>query len=141
MSVRKMIGLHPKVAGHVNEPLALAAKHAMYCALFTTSCADACSAEGASAKGEAASGIAGDMSQCIRTCMDCSDVCTAAAKVATRMTGDDDAMVRATLTACIEACMICAAECDKHDHEHCRLCATMCRECADDCREALATLH
>jgi hypothetical protein len=129
MSVRKMIGLHPKVAGHINEPLALAAKHAMYCALFCTSCADACSAEQM------------DMSQCIRTCMDCADVCTAAAKVATRMTGDDDAMVRAVLTACIEACMLCAAECDKHDHEHCTLCATMCRECADDCREALATLH
>ena len=30
---------------------------------------------------------------------------------------------------------------EKHEHEHCRLCATMCRECGDDCREALATVH
>jgi hypothetical protein len=128
MSVRKMIALHPTAGGHVNEPMALAAKHAMYCALFCTSCADACTAEPM------------DMAQCIRTCLDCADICTAAAKVATRQTADDDVMVRAMLTACMEACFLCAAECDKHDHEHCRLCATMCRECGDDCREALATL-
>lgn len=129
MSVRKMIALHPSASGRVNEPMALAAKHAMYCALFCTSCADACLAEPM------------DMAQCIRTCLDCADICTAAAKVATRQTADDDAMVRAMLTACMEACFLCAAECDRHDHEHCRLCATMCRECGDDCREALATLH
>jgi len=129
MSVRKMIALHPSAGGHVNEPMAQAAKHAMYCALFATSCADACSAEQM------------DMRQCIRSCLDCADVCTAAAKVAIRLTGDDDAMVRAMLSACVDACELCASECDKHDHEHCRLCATMCRECASDCREALATLH
>ena len=129
MSVRKMIALHPTAGGHANEPMALAAKHAAYCALFCTSCADACSAE------------AMDMRQCIRTCMDCADICAAAAKVAMRQTADDSAMVRAVLSACMDACAICAAECDRHDHDHCRLCATMCRECADDCREALATLH
>ncbi|USI71685.1 four-helix bundle copper-binding protein [Sphingomonas morindae] len=129
MSVRKMIALHPNAAGHANEPMATAAKHAMYCALFCTSCADACSAEPM------------DMSQCIRTCLDCADVCTAAAKLAARQTGDDAAMLRTMLTACIEACEICAAECDTHDHEHCRLCATMCRECAEDCRRARSTLN
>ena len=128
MSIRKMISLHPAVAGQLNEPLALAAKHAMYCALFCTSCADACSAEPM------------DMQQCIRTCMDCADICTAAAKVATRRTGSNDAMLRVQLQACIEACQICAAECDRHEHDHCKLCAQMCRECADDCRRALSTL-
>jgi hypothetical protein len=129
MSIRKMIALHPEAGGHANEPMALAAKHALYCALFATSCADACLAE------------RGDMAQCIRTCLDAADVCTAAAKVAARQTGDDDALVRAMLTACMDACFLCADECDRHDHEHCRLCAQMCRECAGDCREALATLH
>lgn len=128
MSVRKMISLHPKVAGHVNEPLALAAKHAMYCALFCTSCADACLAEEM------------DMTQCIRICLDCADICTAAAKVATRRTGEGDDLTRIALRACIEACQLCAAECERHDHDHCRLCAEMCRECERDCREALATL-
>ena len=34
----------------------------------------------------------------------------------------------------------CAAECEKHDHEHCKLCAQMCRECAEDCRKAAASI-
>lgn len=128
MSIRKMISLHPDVAGHLNEPLALAAKHAMYCALFCTSCADACGAEEM------------DMRQCIRLCLDCADICTATAKVATRRTGSNEAMLRAQLRACIEACQLCAAECETHDHAHCKLCAEMCREFENDCRQALATL-
>ncbi len=52
-----------------------------------------------------------DMAQCIRSCLDCADVCEA-----------------------------CAAECEKHDHEHCKLCAQICRECAEDCRKAALSL-
>jgi len=128
MSVRKMIASHPLVHGHVNEPMAEAAKHAMYCALICTSCADACSGEEM------------DMRQCIRTCLDCADVCSATSHMAVRQTGHDDAALRAMLHACIEVCEICAAECDKYDHAHCKRCAQMCRECADDCRNALATV-
>jgi len=47
-------------------------------------------------------------------------------------------MLRAQLETCIRACELCAAECEGHEHEHCRLCAQMCRECAEDCRKALA---
>ena len=65
MSIRKMIALHPDVAGHVNQPLGDAAHHLMYCARMCLSCADACAAEKM------------DMRQCIRTCLDCSDVCEA----------------------------------------------------------------
>ena len=45
-------------------------------------------------------------------------------------------LLRETLELCARMCDACAAECDKHDHEHCKLCAIMCRECADDCRNA-----
>jgi acetylglutamate synthase len=128
MSVHKMIAAHPDVAGHLNEELATAVRHAMFCAVICTSCADACSAE------------AMDMRQCIRTCSDCADVCTAAMRVAARRTGSNEAVIRAMLIACIETCEICAAECDRHDHQHCRLCAEMCRECAADCHTALATI-
>ena len=72
MSIRKMISLHPDVAGHVNQPLGDAAHHLMYCARMCLSCADACAAEEM------------DMSQCIRTCLDCSDICEATGKVAAR---------------------------------------------------------
>jgi len=45
MSIRKMIALHPDAAGHVNQPLADAAHHLMYCARMCLSCADSCAAE------------------------------------------------------------------------------------------------
>ena len=35
----------------------------------------------------------------------------------------------------------CAAECEKHDHDHCKLCAQMCRECAADCRVAAESIQ
>jgi hypothetical protein len=128
MSIRKMIASHPAVHGHINEPLAEAAKHAMYCAVICTSCADACSAEEM------------DMRQCIRMCLDCADICTAVSRMGVRFTGNDNAGLRAALRACIDICGLCADECDKHDHDHCKRCAQMCRECAQDCRRALATL-
>lgn len=129
MSLSKMIGLHPDVQGEVNEALVTAARHAMLCSLFCTSCADACVAE------------AMEMRDCIRTCLDCADVCTAAARLAVRRSSQDIAMLRAQLGTCLRACELCAAECERHDHEHCRLCAVMCRECAEDCRAALPTVQ
>lgn len=128
MSIEKMISLHPNVAGNLNEALATAARHAMLCSLFCTSCADACVAE------------AMDMRQCIRTCLDCADICAATSRLAVRRTGQNIEMLRAQLETCVRACEICAEECDRHDHEHCRLCAQMCRECVEDCRAALPSV-
>ena len=124
MSIRKMIGLHPQAAAHVNQPLGDAVHHAMYCAKMCLSCADACAAEDM------------DMRQCIRMCLDCADICDAAANLGLRRTGSNEQILRETLDLCARACDACAAECEKNDHEHCRLCAQMCRECAEDCRNA-----
>ncbi|SEM82330.1 protein of unknown function [Sphingomonas gellani] len=129
MSIAKMIQLHPDVGDDFNEPLATAARHAMWCALMCTSCADACLAEDM------------DMRQCIRTCLDCADVSTAASRLMVRRTGQDIGMLRVQMEACIRACELCAEECGRHDHEHCKLCATMCRECLEDCRKALPTVQ
>jgi hypothetical protein len=128
MSIRKMIALHPNVHGHVNQPLGDAVHHMMYCAKMCRSCADACVAE------------AVDMGQCIRLCLDCADVCDAAANVALRQTGMNEQTVRELLELCARTCDLCAAECEKHEHEHCKLCAQMCRECAADCRVAAESL-
>ena len=125
MSIAKMIAAHPDAGGDLNEPLALAVRHAMFCATICTSCADACVAEDM------------DMRQCIRTCLDCADICAATAKVAVRRTGSNEALLQEMLQLCITACDICAEECARHDHEHCRICAEMCRECARDCRAAI----
>ena len=126
MSIKEMIREHPDVGAGFNEQLAEAVKHAMYCAAICNSCADACSAEDM------------DMRACIRLCSDCSDICEATYRVATRRTAGNVKVIEAMLETCILACETCAAECDKHDHDHCRRCAKMCRECAEDCRKALA---
>jgi len=128
MSIRKMISLHPSTQGHVNQPLGDAVHHAMYCAKMCLSCADACAAETM------------DMAQCIRACSDCADVCEATARLGLRRTGSNDAVLREMLELCARVCDSCAAECEKHDHEHCKLCAIMCRECAEDCRKAAASI-
>jgi hypothetical protein len=124
MSIRKMLALHPNARGHVNQPLGDAVHHLMYCAKMCRSCADACAAEDM------------DMRQCERLCLDCADICDATANVALRQTGNNGQTVREMLELCARACDECAAECERHDHEHCKLCAQMCRECAQDCRNA-----
>jgi hypothetical protein len=124
MSIRKMIALHPDVKAHVNQPLGDAVHHAMYCAKMCLSCADACAAEPM------------DMRQCIRMCLDCSDICEATTRLGLRHTGSDQQTLHELLDLCARTCDACAAECDKHDHDHCKLCAQMCRECAEDCRNA-----
>ena len=128
MSIAKMIAAHPDVAGNLNEPLATAVRHAMFCSAICTSCADACLAEEM------------DMAQCVRTCLDCADICEAVMKVATRRTGSNETVLREALQLCITACDVCAEECSRHDNDHCRRCAEMCRECSADCRAALGTL-
>lgn len=130
MSIRKMISFHPDVkkSGHVNDPLGDAVHHAMYCAKMCLSCADACSAEDM------------DMSQCVRTCSDCSDVCEATARLGLRRTGSNEQILIEMLEFCARVCEACAAECEQHDNDHCRLCAQICRECAEDCRKAAETI-
>src|SRR5687767_7368202 len=129
MSIRKMIALHPDAAGDPNEALSAAARHAMFCAALCTSCADACAAEKM------------DMRQCIRPCLDCADICAADSRSAVRRTGENEDVIRMLLETCASTCALCAEECEKHDHEHCRLCASMCRECAADCRKAIPTVR
>ncbi len=130
MSIRKMISLHPDVvaSGHTNQALGDAVHHAMYCAKMCLSCADACAAEEM------------DMAQCIRLCSDCADVCEATTRLGLRRTGHNEKILVEMLEFCARTCDECAAECEKHDHEHCKLCAQICRECANDCRNAAASL-
>ena len=89
MSLAKMISMHPEVRGDLNEPLATAARHSMFCASMCTACADACSAEKM------------DMRQCIRSCSDCADVCATTAKLSVRRTGENVEMMKAMLETCM----------------------------------------
>jgi hypothetical protein len=102
------------------------------CAGACTTCADACLNE---------TDVAGLIS-CIRTNLNCADICAATARVLSRHSGPDPTISRAQLAACVTACAACAAECGRHAgmHEHCRICAEACRRCERACRDLLAAM-
>jgi hypothetical protein len=99
------------------------------CGGLCVACSDACLGDGHVA----------DLVCCIRTCLDCADVCPASARIVSRLTEPSPMLVEAQLMACAEACRICAAECDSHAgmHAHCRVCAEACRACEQACRALL----
>lgn len=126
MSLPEMISRHPQVTdASLNEALVEASRHANLCALFCTSCAEACVVEEM------------DMSQCIRNCLDCADVCTATARLGVRRTAQNIDVLRSQIETCILACNTCADECETHDNPHCGKCAEMCREVARDFKACL----
>jgi hypothetical protein len=83
-----------------------------------------------------------EMVKCIRLCLHCADVCTAAARVTGRVAEYEAGITRPLLEACVAACKACGDECERHAHmhEHCRICAEVCRRCEDACRQLLAAL-
>jgi uncharacterized protein DUF326 len=104
-----------------------------------TECAQACIADTDADLGER---DVTEMVRCIRLCLDCADVCTAAAAVTSRPAGYDAKVTKPLLEACVAICRSCGDECERHArmHEHCRVCAEACRRCEQACRELLETL-
>lgn len=112
--------------------LAAAIDALIACAEACTACADACLSERSVA----------ELTKCIRTDLDCADICGATARVLSRHTAYDADISRALLEACAVACKACGDECWSHAnmHEHCRICAEACRACEAACRDLLATI-
>jgi hypothetical protein len=83
-----------------------------------------------------------DLTKCIRTNLDCADVCDTTARVLSRHTGYDANISRSVLDACATVCKACGDECERHAgmHEHCRICADVCRACERACRDLLTTI-
>lgn len=84
-----------------------------------------------------------DMVRCIRLCLHCADICTAAAGVISRLGEYEADITSPLLQACIASCRTCADECQRHAprHEHCRVCADACRRCEQACQQLLAVLR
>jgi hypothetical protein len=80
-----------------------------------------------------------ELRKCIRTNLDCADVCAATGRVLSRHTAYDADLTRAVLQACAQACRSCGDECSSHAemHEHCRICAEACRRCERACERLL----
>jgi hypothetical protein len=83
-----------------------------------------------------------EMVTCIRLCLDCADVCTAAVGVVSRQTAYDASVTRPLLAACVAVCRSCGDECERHaqHYAHCRVCEQACRRCEQACRELLGAL-
>lgn len=125
--VKEMLETYPADLGGVDrQALERCIEECIACAQACDACADACLSEE----------HIGELVKCVRTNMDCADICTTTGRVLSRHTGYDANVTRAQLLACVTACKACADECDKHArmHEHCRLCAEACRRCEEACR-------
>lgn len=90
------------------------------CATACYNCVDGCLDEDANM-----------MAECIRTDLDCADICTTVASFLAR----GSVHGKHLLSECIEICKNCATECEKHDHDHCKECARICRECIAACEK------
>jgi len=129
----EMLRTYPADLGGVDEQKLAACIDACYeCAQTCTACADACLSEE----------MVAELRTCIRTNLDCADVCETTGRVLSRHTGYDANLTRAVLEACAVACKACGDECSQHSemHEHCRICAEACRRCEQACRDLLASL-
>lgn len=102
------------------------------CAQVCMMCADACIAEE----------MVADLRRCIRLDLDCADVCSVTARMLSRQTEPNVALMRAQLEVCVQACRLCGDECASHAemHEHCRLCSESCRRCEEACIRLLDVL-
>ncbi|GGA75232.1 hypothetical protein GCM10011490_27490 [Pseudoclavibacter endophyticus] len=131
MSTFEMLNTHPAEIDLDRDLLARTIDSLVACAQACTVCADACLSEESVA----------ELRRCIRTDLDCADICAATARVLSRQTGDA-AVLRAQLQACVQACSSCGDECEAHagHHEHCRICAEACRACEQACTELLAAI-
>jgi hypothetical protein len=131
--VAQMLDSYPKDLGGVDrQKLQACIEACVECAQACTACADACLSED----------MVAELVTCIRTDLDCADVCAATGRVLSRHTGYDAHLTRAVLEACATACRTCGDECAQHAqmHEHCRVCAEACRRCEKACRELLDSL-
>jgi hypothetical protein len=128
-----MLETYPRTINLDRRLLAATIDSLIACSEACTACADACLSEEAVV----------ELTKCIRTNLDCADICATAARVLSRHTDYDANISRTLLEACATACEACAGECEIHAvaHEHCHVCAQACRECELACRELLAVMR
>jgi hypothetical protein len=128
-----MMDAYPKDLGRIDKDKLRACIDACFeCVQACTACADACLSED----------MVAELTKCIRTNLDCADVCDATGRVLSRHTAYDANLTRSVLEACAMACKVCGDECESHSsmHEHCKICAESCRRCETACRELITSL-
>ena len=90
-----MLESHPHPLGQIDRVKLTASIDACgECNQARTACADLCLSED----------DVDDLTKCIRTCLDCADICATTSRVLSRQTGNDPNLTKAVLEACITAC-------------------------------------
>ena len=77
------------------------------------------------------------MAECIRTDLDCADICAATVAVLTRQMKPNGSVQRAQVQAMVAACKACGDSCMSHadNMRHCKLCGQTCRDCEQKCND------
>jgi hypothetical protein len=132
MRAQQMLDTYPKSINLDRTLIARCIEVLVDCSQACTACADACLSEDTVAQ----------LVKCVRTNLDCADICDITARILSRHTGYDVYLTRAAVQACAQTCATCADECERHAqlHHHCRVCAEACRQCEQACRDLLAAM-
>ena len=132
MKAQDMTTTHPTGIDIDTSALVECIEAAFECEQACTACADACLDE----EGDM------DLRHCIRTDLDCADVCSTTGRMISRQTKPSWDLLRAQVGACLRACQECGEECRRHadHHEHCRVCGEACRRCEEACDALLNAL-
>ena len=131
--IQWMSHAHPEGLGSIDKAkLAECIQACFECAQTCSACADACLSEE----------MAAQLTKCIRTNLDCVDMCVATGKILSRDAGQHPDITHAVLRACRTVCKACADECGQHAsmRRHCEMCAEACRRCEQACTDLLASL-
>jgi hypothetical protein len=129
-SVDRILRTHPRVDLVAVEETNGATDALLACVEACTICADACLFETNVSM----------LRRCIRTNQDCGDICTVTLRIIARQTESVAEIVRQQVHSCLVACQLCAEECSRHDHRHCKLCAEACRRCQEACNRLLGQI-
>lgn len=130
MHTSKMIDTNPAEPVLGKQQLTACIEACFDCAQACGACTDACVGEPDVAM----------LRRCIRLDQDCADICITTGRILSRLHQPDPRIIGRQLHSCLLVCELCAEECAKHPHEHCRVCAEACRACAKACQDAIAAL-
>jgi hypothetical protein len=103
-----MIKAYPKDINNDCELLARCIEVCVDCAQACTACADACVSED----------IVQKLTKCIRSNLDCGDICDITERVLSRHAGYNANITRAVLQACAQVCKTCGDVCEQHASKH-----------------------
>ena len=130
-AIEQMLATHPRPSELPRQLLTECVEACVICATTCTACADACLAEKEVTH----------LLDCIRTNLDCAEICQATGNMLVRQTGSVWQQLYRQVETCQLACNVCGPVCESHAdmHEHCRICADVCRDCVRACTRLLET--